>query len=59
MEVVAVKKTAEMANNAGNNKKKINIYVDSQVAIKAIILHCSTSENILGGNEAVDVAGGE
>ena len=38
-EVFAVRKAAEIANNAGNYIKNINIYVDSQTANKTIISH--------------------
>ncbi|XP_017465837.1 PREDICTED: uncharacterized protein LOC108358852 [Rhagoletis zephyria] len=55
-EVFAVGKAAEIASNAGNYIKNINIYVDSQAAIKAIISHRIASENVLRSREAVDRA---
>lgn len=44
LEVFAVRKAAEITNKAGNNIKKINIYVDSQAEIKVILSHRNASE---------------
>ena len=46
-DVFAVHKADDIANNTGNNIKKINIYVNSQEAIKAIISYRITLENFL------------
>ena len=41
-----VRKDAEIANNAANDINNINIYVDSQAEIKAIMPYGSVSENV-------------
>lgn len=50
MEVSAAKKAAEIANNADNNIKSIYIQ-DSQAAIKAIISHRISSNNVIRSRE--------
>lgn len=48
VEDFSFRETAEIASNAGNNIKIINIYVDSQAEFKAIILHRTTSDDVFG-----------
>nr|AMS38355.1 hypothetical protein [Bactrocera tryoni] len=53
-EVFAIAKAAELASNAPAGNSRVNIYVDSQAAIKAVTSYRISARSVLGSRAAVE-----